>query len=69
MVMKELNLNSLYFGGRVWQSVNKLIFNSFFYLVDVVVMKQLIFNSFYIMVGFAGLKKTDCLTVSSLRRV
>ena len=44
----------------------ELIFNSFLLWEDVVVMKQLIFNSFYFMVGFAGLKRTDCLTVSTL---
>ena len=32
--------------GRVWCSVKELIFNSFSFVMDVVVFKGLIFNSF-----------------------
>ena len=45
MVLKELILNSFYF-GRLW-CLERIDFKQFLLLEAVVVLKELIFNSFY----------------------
>ena len=75
VVLKEVIFNSFYFGRMWWSWNNWFltvsnfggcgglerteIFNSFYYLEYVVVLKEVIFNSFYFWVDVVVLKEDD----------
>ena len=58
VVLKELILNSFYFGEGV-VVIKELIFKKFLCWEDVAVLKELIFNIFYFEGGCGGLERAN----------